>query len=68
MYVVERTAVFEKLKFTKSNEFLIGIYSYKDYREKIGIYRINKNSEKTVVNPLVFFQILGYILIVGFPT
>ena len=31
MYVVERTAVFEKLKFTKSNEFLIGIYSYKDY-------------------------------------
>ncbi len=34
MYVVERTAVFEKLKFTKSNEFLIGLYSYKDYREK----------------------------------
>ena len=34
MYVVALIAVFEKLKFTKSNEFLIGIYSYKDYMEK----------------------------------
>ena len=29
---------------------------------------MNKISEETVVNPLVFFHILGYILIVGFPT
>ena len=68
MYVVERTAVFEKLKFTKSNEFLIGSFSIKIIGKKIGIYRINKNSEKTVVNLLVFFSNFRLYLIVGFPT
>ena len=37
VYAIERKAAFEKIEFTKSNEFLIGTfddYSYKDYWEK----------------------------------